>query len=78
MLLWKLKLLLQIKIFLRYLGRGVTLTIDTLAKHRWKGSLKYSFCNQNETICIFHLIVTCKKYLENYLLCSKYRETQQY
>jgi hypothetical protein len=48
--LWKLKLPLKIKIFLWYLGRGVTLTKDNLAKRRWQGSLKCSFCNQNESI----------------------------
>jgi hypothetical protein len=50
MLLWKLKLPLKIKIFLWYLGRGVILTKDNLAKRGWKDSLNCSFCNQNETI----------------------------
>jgi hypothetical protein len=45
--LWKLKLPLNIKIFLWYLGRGLILTKDNLAKRRWQGSLKCSFCNQN-------------------------------
>jgi hypothetical protein len=39
-LLRKLKLSLKIKIFLWYLGRGVTLTKVNLAKHRWTGSMK--------------------------------------
>ena len=55
--LWKLKLPLKIKIFLWYLGRGVTLTKDNLLKRRWKGSAKCSFCNQHETIQ--HLFFDC-------------------
>jgi hypothetical protein len=39
MLLWKLKLSLKIKIFIWYLGRGVVLTKDNLAKRGSKGSL---------------------------------------
>jgi hypothetical protein len=39
MLLWKLKLPLKIKIFLWYLGRGVTLTKVNLAKRGWTGSI---------------------------------------
>lgn len=50
MLLWKLKLPLKIKIFLWYLGRGVTIAKINLAKHGWTGSMKWCFCNQNETI----------------------------
>jgi hypothetical protein len=56
-LLWKLKLPLKIKIFLWYLGRGLTLTKDNLAKRRWRGSPKCSFCNQNENIQ--HLFFDC-------------------
>ena len=48
--LWKLKLPLNIKIFLSYLGKEVILTKDNLGKRRWRGSLKCSFCNQNENI----------------------------
>jgi hypothetical protein len=59
MLLWKLKLPLKIKIFLWYLGRGVTLTTDNLAKCGWKGSMKYSFCNYNESIQhLFYCYIT--------------------
>jgi hypothetical protein len=35
----------------------VTLTKDNLAKRRWQGSLKCSFCNQNESIQ--HLFFDC-------------------
>lgn len=56
-LLWKLKLPLKIKIFLWYLGRGLILTKDNLAKRRWRGSPKCSFCNQNENIQ--HLFFDC-------------------
>lgn len=54
---WKLKPPLKIKIFLWYLGRGAILTKDNLKKRSWKGSLKCSFCNQNETIQ--HLFFHC-------------------
>jgi hypothetical protein len=58
MLLWKLKLPLKIKIFLWYLGRGVTLTKVNLAKRGWTRSMKCCFCNENETIQHIFLIVT--------------------
>jgi hypothetical protein len=48
--LWKMKIPLKIKIFLWYLGKGVTLTKDNLSKRKWKGSNKCSFCNNDETI----------------------------
>jgi hypothetical protein len=54
---WKLKPPLKIKIFLWYLERGAILTKDNLKKRSEKGSLKYSFCNQNETIQ--HLFFDC-------------------
>jgi hypothetical protein len=44
MLLWKLKLPLKIEIFLWYLGRGVTLTKENLAKRGWTGSMKCCYC----------------------------------
>jgi hypothetical protein len=56
-ILWSLNLPLKIKIFLWYLGRGVTLTKDNLAKRGWKGCLKCRFCNQNESIQ--HLFFDC-------------------
>ncbi|WVZ95347.1 hypothetical protein U9M48_041127, partial [Paspalum notatum var. saurae] len=37
--------------------RGVVLTKDNLAKRQWKGNLKCSFCNANETIQ--HLFFEC-------------------
>ena len=57
MLLWKLKIPLKIKIFLWYLGRGVILTKENLAKRGWTGSMKCCFCNQNETIQ--HIFFDC-------------------
>jgi hypothetical protein len=55
--LWRLKLPLKIKFFLWYLGRGVILAKDNLAKRGWKGSSKCSFCNHNETICYLIIIL---------------------
>ena len=56
-LIWKLKIPLEIKIFLWYLQRGVILTKDNLARRNWKGSHKCCFCNSNETIR--HLFFDC-------------------
>lgn len=54
---WKLRLLLKIKIFLWYLKEGVILTKDNLAKRRWKGSLRCCFCRSHEIIQ--HLFFDC-------------------
>jgi hypothetical protein len=48
--LWKLKILLRIKVFGWYLRKGVSLTKDNLAKRNWHGSKKYIFYHQNESI----------------------------
>jgi ADP-heptose:LPS heptosyltransferase len=56
-LLWNLKFSLKIIVLLWYLQRGVILTKDNLEKRGWKGSLKYSFCNQNKRIQ--HLFYCC-------------------
>jgi hypothetical protein len=45
------------KIFLWYLGKGVTLTKDNLSKRKWKGGNKCSFCNNDESIQ--HLFFKC-------------------
>jgi hypothetical protein len=55
--LWKLKVLLKIKIFLWYLQRGVVLTKDNLAKRNWQGSVLCCFCHKDETIQ--HLFFNC-------------------
>jgi hypothetical protein len=48
--LWKLKILLRIKVFGWYLHKGVVLTKDNLAKQNLHGSKKCVFCHQDETI----------------------------
>jgi hypothetical protein len=55
--LWKMKIPLKIKIFVWYLGKGVTLTKDNLSKRKWKGINKCSFCNNDETIQ--HIFFNC-------------------
>jgi len=55
--LWKLKLPLKIKIFLRYIRRGIILTKDNLAKRNWQGNQQCCFCHENETIQ--HLFLDC-------------------
>jgi hypothetical protein len=52
-LLWKVKLRIKIKIFLWYLGKNVILTIDNLAKCRWKGSIKCNFCDKMRIFSTF-------------------------
>jgi hypothetical protein len=55
--LWKLKIPLKIKVFLWYLGRGVILTKDNLARRNWKGNKLCVFCSKRETIR--HLFFDC-------------------
>jgi hypothetical protein len=55
---WKLKILLKVKIFLWYLCRGVVLTRDNLAKRNWQGSKNCCFCHKDETI--LHLFYECR------------------
>ena len=55
--LWKLKIPLKIKIFIRFLNNKVLLTKDNLAKQRWQGCTKCSFCGAEETV--EHLFITC-------------------
>jgi hypothetical protein len=47
---WKLKLPLEIKVFLCYLFKGVILTKDNLVRQQWQGDRKYCFCSSNEFI----------------------------
>ena len=54
---WKTKVPLKIKVFLWFIHQGVTLTKDNLAIKKWKGSLKYCYCNCNESID--HLFFKC-------------------
>jgi hypothetical protein len=56
--LWKLKILLRIKVFRWYLRKGVVLTKDNLAKRNWHGSKKCVFYHQDETIK--HLFFHCR------------------
>src|SRR6185437_2220010 len=56
-MIYKLKILLKIKIFLWFLQRGILLTKDNLAKKNWTESQKCCGCNSNETI--EHLFPNC-------------------
>ncbi|WVZ53529.1 hypothetical protein U9M48_004457, partial [Paspalum notatum var. saurae] len=55
--LWRLKLLLKIKIFVWFLFKGVILTKDNLLKRHWSGDGQCCFCDTNETIQ--HLFFDC-------------------
>ena len=47
---WHAKIPLKIKIFMRYLKRGVLHTKNNLAMQNWIGSKVCSFCNWEESI----------------------------
>ena len=51
----------EIKIFARYLRKGVILTKDNLVKRNWNGSTKCVFYTHDETIkhLFFHCKVAC-------------------
>ena len=55
--LWKLKVPLKIKVFLWFLNRKVLLTKDNLARRKWQGCTKCSFCGSEETV--EHLLISC-------------------
>jgi hypothetical protein len=48
--LWRLKVLLKIKIFMWYMRREVVITKDNLARRNWGGSKQCSFCLREESI----------------------------
>jgi hypothetical protein len=50
MMLWKMKVLLRIKIFLWYSKHGVVLTKDNLARWNWHGKQLCVFCSHPESI----------------------------
>jgi hypothetical protein len=56
-LIWKLKILLELKILMWYLYDEVILTKDNLAKRNWNEGKQCCFCQENETIK--HLIFEC-------------------
>lgn len=47
---WKLKILLRVKIFLWFLSRGVILTRDNLARRNSQGSKTCTFCQHDKSI----------------------------
>jgi hypothetical protein len=53
--LWRVKVPLKIKIFMRYMRKEVVLTKDDLAKRNWDGSKQCSFCLHDETIQHFFI-----------------------
>lgn len=55
--LWKLKLLLKVKVFVWLLHQGVILTKNNLARRKWHGNKKYCYCSYNETIQ--HIFFEC-------------------
>jgi hypothetical protein len=48
--LWKIKVLLKIKVFMWFLNKNILLTKDNLIKRKWQGNEKCYFYNQKETI----------------------------
>jgi len=56
--LWKIRAPLKVKVFLRYLHRGVLLMKDNLAKRNWQGNRACCFYLHEETIQ--HLFFYCR------------------
>jgi hypothetical protein len=56
--LWKLKILLRIKVFEWYLHTGIVLTKDNFPKQNWHGSKKCVFYHHDESIK--HLFFQCR------------------
>ena len=54
---WKVKMLLKIKVFMWFVHKQVILTKDNLAKRNWTGSRRCSFCDRDESIK--HLFLDC-------------------
>jgi hypothetical protein len=61
--LWKAKIPLKIKIFMWLIQLNAILTKDNLAKRKWQGDKRCSFCNEEESIV--HLFFDC--YLARYI-----------
>jgi hypothetical protein len=60
---WKSKIPLKIKIFMWVMQLNAILTKDILAKRKWQGDVRCSFCNQNENIT--HMFFEC--FLDRYV-----------
>src|SRR5215216_3139770 len=54
---WKVKVPLRIKVFMRFVHKQVILTKDNLAERNWTGSRRCSFCDHDESI--IHLFLDC-------------------
>jgi hypothetical protein len=54
---WKITILLKIKVFIWLLYREAILTNDNLVKRNWHGDVKCCFCDSHETIQ--HLLFDC-------------------
>jgi hypothetical protein len=61
--LWKAKIPLKIKIFMWLIQLNAILTKDNLAKRKWQGDKRCSFCNEEESTV--HLFFEC--YLARYI-----------
>jgi hypothetical protein len=56
--LWKVRILLKIKIFIWYLHKGVVLTKNNLTKHNWNESKQCNFCCEDKSIQHLFFIAT--------------------
>jgi hypothetical protein len=76
---WKLKVPLEIKIFLWYLQRGIILTKDNLARKNWKGVRSVAFAMLMKQSSIYSLIVTMlNKYGGLFILQLVYLRLRQF
>jgi len=60
---WKLKILLKIKIFLWFFKKEVFFIKDNLSKRNWNGDTSCCFCSELETIQHLFLESTYAKFL---------------
>jgi hypothetical protein len=76
---WKLKVPLEIKIFLWYLQRGIILTKDNLKRKNWKGVRSVAFAMLMKQSSIYSLIVTMlNKYGGLFILQLVYLRLRQF
>jgi hypothetical protein len=67
--LWKLRIPLNIKVFIWYLLKNIALTTNNLLRKQWKGCLKCVACMLDESIQHLFLLSYCSVYLA---MCSGY------
>lgn len=68
--LWKIKILLKIRIFLWLIAHKSILTKDVLTHRGWKGDTKCQFCGMEESIDHLFLHCSLARFVWNVLKCA--------